>query len=97
MPKTCPTCNGTKKQTVIAKMLTDKGWSDQPPVVMDCFNCKGKGFLTEQEVADKEAQDNLWCKCEDDKGSTYVDDNVSEICDKHHWVCNGCGKVTQVG
>jgi hypothetical protein len=93
----CPSCKGTKQMTVVAQLYTDKGMVPQKPVVMDCFNCKGKGYLTDAERIQKEQEDQLWCKCKKDHGSTFVDDFQSDVCDKHHWTCNHCGKVTQVG
>lgn len=44
-----------------------------------------------------EESDDFWCKCEEDTKAIYVEDGVSEVCDKHHWVCKECGKVKQVG
>ena len=34
------------------------------------------------------------CKCEVSSGSSFIDD--SDIM-KHHYVCNDCGYVTQIG
>lgn len=83
--------------TVTAQMVTSKGLVAQPPVVMDCFTCSGKGHLSLEEKLYLEQEKQMWCRCEKDHGSTYVDDGVSEVCSKHHWTCNHCGKIQQIG
>lgn len=99
----CPTCNGTKKQTVIAQLYTEGGFTPQPPVIMDCFNCKGKGFLTPEEVEYKEAQKKIWCSCGVDAGVTHHEDGNDQeypggfTCNKHHYSCNNCGLIQQIG
>lgn len=43
---------------------------------------------------------NDWCECEDQDNSDtlFADDYVCRCgCDKHHYHCLDCGKITQVG
>lgn len=95
----CPTCNGSGEQTIIAKMLTKKGWHNEPPVIMSCIRCDGSGKVDPIKIAKEEkASKDFWCECDNhDAGSTYVDDGVSSRCSKHHYVCNVCNKITQIG
>lgn len=39
------------------------------------------------------------CKCPEhlERDAHYVPDGVSDVCDKHHWVCNRCGGIVQIG
>ncbi len=97
---TCPTCEGKKTWACIAKLYTSNGFVDQPAVMMDCRTCGGKGELTEQAYADKMEEkrqsDEMWCRCgeEDKYGSTHHPDSEGM---KHHYTCNSCGKITQIG
>ena len=46
----------------------------------------------------KAEMDKLWCKCKDSNhGAYYVPDNQHPECDKHHWRCNSCKKIVQIG
>lgn len=95
---TCPTCKGKKTQTIIAQLFTDKGLIPQPPVDIDCMNCEGTGVVDSvKQKQREEAEDAFWCKCEDDHGVTFYDDGEGDACHKHHYCCNKCGKVVQVG
>jgi transposase-like protein len=56
------------------------------------------GVETMAEVKAIQAEEaKLMCDCEDIPDSYYVNDNQSEVCDKHHWCCTGCNKITQIG
>lgn len=35
-----------------------------------------------------------WCECKDSSGAYYVDD-TKEM--KHHWCCEDCNKIVQIG
>lgn len=41
----------------------------------------------------------FWCSCDPagDRVTYYDDDPRSTVCAKHHWRCDDCGKVRQVG
>ena len=96
--KICPCCKGTKKQTIIAKVLDSNGWHNDPPVTMDCFVCGGTGMITEQKVKEMAAEKKMWCSCGAKHGSSYIPDNSHKgVISKHHYVCNDCGKITQIG
>ena len=95
----CGTCqNG--KQTITGTTLTDGGWKDNPPVIIDCVNCDGTGEITEEHKRAIDEEQNNWhdsdvCQEED---AHYVPDNTpSALVMKHHWVCNECRKIVQIG
>lgn len=95
---TCPSCEGKKTQTIIAQLLTTKGLANQPPVTINCINCDGKGVVDAKEQKRRdEANDAFWCKCKEEHGVTFYDDGEGHLCTKHHYVCNNCHKVVQVG
>jgi hypothetical protein len=92
----CPVCQGTGKQTVT---VTEFG-SDKPTdsFEMNCIGCDGTGKVNDNTLRMIEYERNMWCQCETDYGSHYVpDDTKNAAVNKHHYVCNKCGKVTQVG
>ena len=45
------------------------------------------------------SQVDKWCDCEDQNGfdTTFYDDDTHEEVKKHHWRCNKCNKITQIG
>lgn len=83
----CHKCKGTKKVT-IKHYLNGKL---EGSFETECFTCKGTGQITQKQ---KDAEDNFWCRCKKSSGSLYVPDSADS---KHHWVCEDCGNVTQVG
>jgi len=56
---------------------------------------------TMEELINKmlEQTDGMWCECEEEEMSDtyFVDDNVHPEIEKHHWRCNKCHKITQIG
>jgi len=90
--KQCPTCKGAKKQTI--EVFTfggkEKGNSSFD---MECVTCQGQGHVTDQMYQDFKRSEAMWCRCKMSSGSSYVPDGRM----KHHWVCDDCGKITQIG
>lgn len=55
------------------------------------------GSLEAAKVAIAE-EEKYWCSCTEDHGAYYVPDDVpGAICEKHHWCCNKCHLLKQVG
>ena len=58
---TCPTCNGTKKQTITSKTFVGgKGFISDPPVTIDCIICDGVGEIDDETLQQIEFEKNLW-------------------------------------
>jgi hypothetical protein len=51
----------------------------------------------ENAKKEKAKEEKLWCKCEGEHDSYYVPDNQDRRCSKHHYRCNHCKKITQIG
>lgn len=98
----CPQCDGTGQMSYSVSNHSAYGHAVQEQKKMDCIICDGgKKPLSEEDAKryklQREAEAKLWCKCENSSGSRYVPDGASRKCMKHHWTCNDCGKITQVG
>ena len=102
---TCPTCDGSKKQKIVAQMWNaeTRGFDPQPPVYIGCVRCKGLGHIEPDQLLKEAAEDECWCKCDKDHGVTYHPDgntnsyNGGFACSKHHYSCNNCNKIVQIG
>jgi hypothetical protein len=85
----CPTCKGEKfiSISVVGQEL-------KKAIKIPCFDCFGTGIVTEVQRDGIERRNDLWCKCGAKSGSTFHPDAFSI---KHHYTCNDCGKVVQIG
>ena len=89
----CIICNGIGKQS-----LTVVEGETESTSMIDCIYCSGTGQLTEQELSDLKAEQDLWCSCGNPSDeATYWEDGENPDCDKHCWTCNDCEKIIQVG
>lgn len=89
----CPTCKGNGK---IPLQIWEKGIHREGHVT--CINCDGVGKVeAEEQRLKEEAAERFWCSCRRSGGATSVDRGVSKVCHEHHWICNDCKKVIQIG
>lgn len=90
---TCPTCTG--KKTITATIVEG---SKETAFVMPCHSCSGQGTVTETVKRQINRAVESWCRCGNPSGGTrFYDDGQHAECRKHHWRCNDCGKIVQVG
>lgn len=93
----CIICEGKKVISItVTSNLRGKPIKSEKIEIM-CVHCRGSGSMTQDDIDHHNWSKEQWCKCDEYHGATYVDDNVSSICSKHHWTCNQCNKITQVG
>ena len=98
----CVDCKGTGELTIkmvvlnFGKKITEESTGEEFKQI--CPLCNGTGCITFET---KRFIENLYCKCSKEKrnlySSYYVPDNVDKDISKHHWRCNCCKKVTQIG
>lgn len=78
-----------------------ESWSPTPEQVAewDRENAKLLGYdSVEDYKAALRKADAYWCKCGNpSKQTTYYDDYEGELCDKHHYTCDDCNLIFQVG
>lgn len=90
----CAKCNGTGKGKC-ASVHYENGVRKEQSFEITCFSCTGTGEVTAARVAQLKRMDEMWCRCGNPSGeTTYHPDSPRA---KHHWTCNECGKITQVG
>lgn len=89
MPK-CPQCRG--KGQITCTVIEAGGKSSSFETA--CLTCRGEKTVTVEQQRMYRAMQNAWCKCGKDYGSDYHPDNAGM---KHHYTCQKCGKITQVG
>lgn len=85
----CPVCKDGK----LTITVTGEGKTSE--LEINCVHCNGQGTMT---WAQRDAYDRMvamWCRCGNSSGQvTFHDDAPGS---KHHWTCDDCGKVVQVG
>jgi len=87
----CTCKNG--KITVQVRVLTDKGFTKEPPVKLTCPWCNGTGELTYKQEFARDAYFNEWCKCGNPSEQVnYYNDERG-----HGYTCADCGKIVQTG
>ena len=52
------------------------------------------GSPTNQNIYENE---DAWCQCDDHHDVTFHDDGENDECYKHHYRCEACKKITQIG
>ena len=90
----CVGCTGTGKMK-LGTGYSENGQLKTKYMDITCIICNGKGEISEEAVKLLERQRNMWCRCGNKSGMTTFHDDRNGV--KHHWTCDDCGKVTQVG
>ena len=99
----CQTCKGTGQINLNICSFGEPKSSSLTQ--MDCRVCHGLGKfkLCEEDGQERwflsEIERNMWCKCTDQFiKSTYSGNNECAGCiSKHHYHCNKCNLITQIG
>ena len=93
----CPKCNNGK-QTVEVTEIKPEGRS-VTKVEITCITCNGSGQIEKRKLkAQERAFNAFWCRCGNPSEEIdFFDDGQHPGCEKHHYRCRDCGKVTQVG
>ena len=90
---TCKSCNGTGKMSLNVSQA-----GKTTPFSITCIYCNGSGSLSDAQQKANEAAKALWCSCGNpSESTTYYADGTHPSCSKHCYVCDDCGKITQVG
>jgi hypothetical protein len=85
----CPVCiKGTMIIEVHANGSTSK-------MTIGCVHCDGKGNMTPTQKASHDGMLAMWCKCGNPSNNAIFRDDAPSV--KHHWTCDDCGKVVQIG
>jgi uncharacterized protein YbaR (Trm112 family) len=92
---TCPDCKG---KGTLAYTIQESGKPERA-MEMKCLTCKGaktvNSVAAEAFERMQRAMREMWCRCGNPSGEvSYHPDAPGS---KHHWTCDDCGKVTQIG
>lgn len=91
----CPTCCGSGIQTITVQTF---GESVKDSFETACFDCDGDGQVTRQKILEIHTQNNIWCRCKKSYSTVFMDDGECDCgIHKHHYHCECCNKVTQIG
>ena len=91
----CRCCKGSKIQHLTV-MIGAPGKPDGTSTMdVPCVWCGGTGEMTPRQLAIYVGGLEIWCRCGNHSGQvTFHDDTPNS---KHHWTCDDCGKVMQIG
>ena len=65
---------------------------------LDCVVCDGTGEIDEETAEMAEFEKNMWCECGNpSEGVDFYDDGEHPEISKHHYRCQDCGGVVQIG
>ena len=100
----CRVCEGKGTQNLKVHYVTETfgheagTWEETE---IPCVWCGGSGQMTRETAEELEWNKTAWCRCEDPTiyRTQFYDDGGHEGCpvQKHHYHCQGCGKITQIG
>jgi len=98
----CQQCKGSGKITLTCSTFGKP--DSETKCELTCISCSGHGQHDLSKEEDRSAwvsaeiERTMWCKCEEDTDSYYMDDNECECCiGKHHYHCENCDLITQIG
>ena len=80
--------------------VTSKSGSPPPKKIksrsyeIDCSWCNGSGVSNNVRY---DYFQSIWCRCEEPGESIYYDNGEHPDLEKHHYRCQDCNKVTQIG
>ena len=90
----CLPCKGTGKMTI---NVSEYGKPGTNAVQIDCIHCQGTGEISEEKLQSIKDFRKKWCRGKKDYGVYFVDDGENKEIEKHHYRCNHCKKVVQIG
>lgn len=96
----CPNCEGTGKAPIQVTNVQPGKPDSVATIRITCMTCNGKGRINRTTKADQAAAFRaFWCQCGNKSGNVtyHADDPRSKVCKKHHYTCDECQKVVQVG
>ena len=88
----CPKCNGTGKLTITVNSAEFTG-----PMELACVYCDGSGKVAHLRALSIVQQEAMWCSCKEPGEPVFYDDGVHPEIHKHHYRCQNCGMVLQIG
>ena len=88
----CPKCKGSGKLDV---EVVEAGTSRM--IKLECVYCDGVGRLSDKALEALKAEDAMWCRCGRSTAPTFYDDGQHPEIHTHHYRCEFCDHVVQIG
>jgi len=88
----CPKCKGSGRLPVT---VTEAGVTRK--LDLGCVYCHEVGKLTPEALEALKAEDAMWCQCGKSKAPIFFDDGEHPEIHKHHYRCEFCDHVVQIG
>lgn len=94
----CLVCNGRGVIEVTGVMVEAGVSRPLDPVELTCVWCNGSKVMTPAQVAEHRWYVEAWCRCGNPSGNTrFYENGEDPTFYTHHWNCEDCGKLVQVG
>lgn len=93
----CPQCDGKGEMRVTVSTFGEEG---ETSFVTSCPTCNGAKEISDDLLRAFTDFKESWCKCDtllEHRGSTYFADGTHPDVHKHHWRCDRCKGITQIG
>ncbi len=93
----CPHCDGAGETTVTVSTF---GEPEEDSFVMTCPTCNGAKKISDDLLRAFNDFKQSWCDCDTSDlvpYSTYFADGEHPKLHKHHWRCDKCKGITQIG
>lgn len=97
---TCPSCEGKKTITMVMTSVFSKpeDRTEGKSTTITCVTCDGKGTVSPAMAKQLEEEMAMWCECEEpSKQTDFYDDGEHPELSKHHYRCQKCKGVVQIG
>lgn len=96
---TCPSCDGSKVITMTMVSFFTKPTEDTgKSTTIKCVTCDGKGTVSPAKAKQLQEEMAMWCECDKPSEQTdYYADGEHPKLHKHHYRCQKCKGVVQIG
>lgn len=100
---TCPSCEGSKVITmtmgsVLKNPIAGREESEPKSTTIKCVTCNGTGKVSPAMAQMLQEEMAMWCQCDNpSEQADFYDDGEHPELHKHHYRCQNCKGVVQIG
>lgn len=96
----CPQCEGKGSVRVTVSVFGETGETASNHLDLHCPTCNGAKEISDEHLEAFMDFKESWCNCDTSDlvpYSTHFKDGEHPKVHKHHWRCDKCGGITQIG